>query len=239
MFCKMANFELQTRVPMMIRAPWLSTAAVGSTTAMVELVDMFPTAVELTGLSTRVNVSLQGDLGLEGLSLAPLLHDSTLHESRPAAWKQAAFMQYPRCMNSTAALSTPPFLATGDPCISVPANQITHMGYSMRTAEWRYAEWPAWKCHGIDGDVNACADMATGGPSGSPTYSWSGSVDWSDNRGVELYSHAGDVGDCFDCYENENLAYMDKYVSLVKQLSSQLRAGWRDAVPELIGRVVE
>jgi hypothetical protein len=23
MFCKMANFELQTRVPMMIRAPWL------------------------------------------------------------------------------------------------------------------------------------------------------------------------------------------------------------------------
>ena len=32
MFCKMANFELQTRVPMMIRAPWLNTR--GSTTAV-------------------------------------------------------------------------------------------------------------------------------------------------------------------------------------------------------------
>ena len=82
MFCKMANFELQTRVPMFVRAPWLSAAAVGSTTAMVELVDMFPTAVELTGLSAKVDISLQGDIGLEGFSLAPLLKDSTLHESR-------------------------------------------------------------------------------------------------------------------------------------------------------------
>ena len=40
MFCKMANFELQTRVPLVIRAPWLSAAAIGSTTALVELVDM-------------------------------------------------------------------------------------------------------------------------------------------------------------------------------------------------------
>ena len=63
MFCKMANFELQTRVPFTIRAPWLtaaSLASVGSSTAMVELVDVFPTAVELTGLSVRVDISLDG-----------------------------------------------------------------------------------------------------------------------------------------------------------------------------------
>ena len=35
----MANFELQTRVPMMIRAPWLRMGG-RSTTAMTELVDM-------------------------------------------------------------------------------------------------------------------------------------------------------------------------------------------------------
>eukprot|EP01044_Picomonas_judraskeda_P029252 COSAG03_NODE_10053_length_675_cov_2.841085_1_plen_141_part_10 len=35
---KMANFELQTRVPMMIRAPWLTMGG-RSTTAMTELVD--------------------------------------------------------------------------------------------------------------------------------------------------------------------------------------------------------
>ena len=41
-----ANFELQTRVPLLIRAPWLLRAtAVGSTTALAELVDLLPTAV--------------------------------------------------------------------------------------------------------------------------------------------------------------------------------------------------
>jgi arylsulfatase A-like enzyme len=39
MWCKMANFELQTRVPLIIRAPWLQGAK-GSSAAMVELVDM-------------------------------------------------------------------------------------------------------------------------------------------------------------------------------------------------------
>ena len=39
MYCKMANFELQTRVPMMVRAPWLKST--GSTTALAELVDMY------------------------------------------------------------------------------------------------------------------------------------------------------------------------------------------------------
>ena len=49
--------------------------------------------------------------------------------------------------------------------------------------------------------------------------------------GVELYSHAGDVGDCFDCYENENLADKAEYKSVVMQLSKQLRNGWRGAAP--------
>jgi hypothetical protein len=42
---------------------------------MVELVDMFPTAVELTGLGSRVDISLAGEIGLEGYSIAPLLQD--------------------------------------------------------------------------------------------------------------------------------------------------------------------
>jgi len=229
MFCKMANFELQTRVPFILRAPWLGAAAVGSTTAMIELVDMMPTAIELVGLGSQVDVSINGAMGLEGFSVAPLLNDSTLHTSQPAAWKQAAFMQYPRCMNSTAALATPPYLATGDPCISAPGNELTHMGYSMRTSEWRYAEWPAWKCYGIGGDPNACSDISGGGGAGS----WSGSADWNNIAGVELYTHKGDVGDCFDCFENENLAYNEEYADVIKQLSTQLRAGWRGAAPAM------
>jgi arylsulfatase A-like enzyme len=129
MFCKMANFELQTRIPMLVRAPWLGAKAIGSTRAMVELIDMFPTVVELSGLGVQVDVSINGPLALEGYSIAPLLEDPNLHVHSPDAWKRAAFSQYPRCMNSTQA-TQPPFLATRDPCVGHTANQVTHMGYS-------------------------------------------------------------------------------------------------------------
>lgn len=226
MFCKMANFELQTRVPVLIRAPWLGPNAVGSTTAMVELADMFPTVVDLSGLGVQVDVSIGGPLALEGNSVAPLLEDPNLHVHSPSEWKRAAFSQYPRCMNSTTA-SQPPFLGTRDPCVGHTANQVTHMGYSMRTTDWRYAEWPAWKCHGIDGDVNWCSDMS------KPGAVWSGSADWSELAGRELYAHTGDDGSCFDCYENENLVDQPQYKAVVEQLSKQLRAGWRGAAPVL------
>ena len=278
MFCKMANFELQTRVPFMIRAPWL-TSAVGSTTAMVELVDMYPTAVELTGLGARVDISRQGPLGLEGYSIAPLLSDSRLHESQPAAWKRAAFSQYPRCMNSTAGLANPPYLATGDPCVGHTANMVTHMGYSMRTAKWsnacvtnysprpfhphvlfggavsltrctntlpykdrnmlemlfnlsscasipvngsrRYAEWPKWVCHGTAGDTSRCStNMNTTGAV------WSGAADWQHIAGVELYAHTGDAGDCFDCFENENLACVQTTHCHIAPFFSKWRKIW-------------
>ena len=58
-----------------------------------------------------------------------------------------------------------------------------------------------------------------------------GSADWEDLAGRELYSHKGDLGDCFDCFENENFAYKPEYAGLVKQLSAKLRAGWRGSTP--------
>jgi hypothetical protein len=179
-----------------------------------------PTAIQLTGLSAKIPASL------EGISLAPLLSNPALHQTDPLAWKTAAFSQYPRCMNSSMA-SEPPFLATRDPCVGLHANQVTHMGYTMRTSLWRYAEWPAWKCHGIGGDENRCADMSVVGAV------WSGSADWDELAGVELYTHKGDAGDCFDCFENENLAYKPEWASTVAALSKQLRAGWRGSTPSI------
>ena len=150
-------------------------------------------------------------LGLDFLGLALSL-----------AWKRAAFSQHPRCMNSTLK-DEPPHLATRDPCIGGHANQVTHMGYGMRTSEWRYADWPAWRCTGTAGDQDACADMSR------PGSVWSGSVDWGDIAGVELYAHQGDAGDCFDCFENQNLADTGEHRSVVATLSKQSRAGWRGA----------
>jgi hypothetical protein len=225
MFCKQANFELQTRVPLLIRAPWLAAPATGrGSRALVELVDLLPTAIDLTGLRAGgVDISIDGPLGLEGFSLAPLLAEQP---PPAAAWKRAAFSQYPRCMNSTIA-QQPPYLATRDTCTGGDANQVTHMGYSMRTATWRYAEWPAWKCYGLDGNgPNSCSNVNSTGAA------WSGAADWTNLAGRELYSHAGDDGSCFDCYENENVVDDPLHAALVEVLSAQLRAGWRAAAPQ-------
>ncbi|XP_065833661.1 iduronate 2-sulfatase-like [Oscarella lobularis] len=75
------------------------------------------------------------------------------------------------------------------------------MGYSMRTDRYRYTEWVRFK--------------------GDPDYV----PDWSVSRGVELYDHT------IDPEENINLASRSSYKNVVDQLSKELRAGWRSALP--------
>ena len=183
MYCKMANYELQTRVPLMIRVPWLPQTMGTSTAALAELVDLYPTLADLAG----VDVSSEA---LEGRSLVPLL--------RGEAWdRAAAYSQYPRCVNTSMARE-PPYLGTRDPCNQVPADEFTHMGHSIRTAEWRYTEWPRW----------------TGA-----------APDWTRIDGVELYDHRDDDGGAFDTHELENVAADPLHAALVKRLSALLRAG--------------
>jgi arylsulfatase A-like enzyme len=80
-WCKHTNFEIDTRAPLIVRAP--ERQAPGHrTSALVEFVDMYPTLCDLCGISTPSH--------LEGTSFAPLLNDSN------GAWKTAAFSQYPR-----------------------------------------------------------------------------------------------------------------------------------------------
>jgi iduronate 2-sulfatase len=55
------------------------------------------------------------------------------------------------------------------------------MGYSLRTAEWRYTEWVVWN-----------------GTTLQP--------EWGQRIGHELYSHVGDDGTDFDAFENTNEA---------------------------------
>lgn len=78
---KTTNFELDTRVPLIIRAPGTKAAGQPSS-AIVELVDLYPTLADLAGLPV-------GD-HLQGTSLSALLDDLTQNV------KEAAFSQYPR-----------------------------------------------------------------------------------------------------------------------------------------------
>jgi len=78
---KHTNFEIATRSPLIISAPG-ETKQGAHTDALVELVDVYPTLVELAGLPMQQ--------GLEGTSVVPLLNRPNLN------WKRAAFSQYPR-----------------------------------------------------------------------------------------------------------------------------------------------
>ena len=65
----MSNFENQVRVPMLVRVPWIQEMVGKHTSALVELVDLFPT---LTGLA---KVS-HAETALEGYDFSPVLHVS-------------------------------------------------------------------------------------------------------------------------------------------------------------------
>jgi arylsulfatase A-like enzyme len=80
-WCKHTNFELDTRAPLVVSAPGMKARG-QATRALVELVDLYPTLVELAGLP--------GPDHLQGTSFAPLLEDP----GQP--WKEAALSQYPR-----------------------------------------------------------------------------------------------------------------------------------------------
>lgn len=81
LWTKANNYELSTRVPLILRVPGSKATGQG-TDALVELLDVYPTLVEACGLPVPH--------GLEGQSLMPLLKDPS------RTWKHAVFSQYPR-----------------------------------------------------------------------------------------------------------------------------------------------
>lgn len=78
---KSSNFELDARVPLFVASPQCKHAGSRSQ-SLVELIDLFPTLVELCGLPMPQ--------GLDGKSFARLLDDPT------APFKPAAYTEYPR-----------------------------------------------------------------------------------------------------------------------------------------------
>lgn len=111
LWTKANNYELSTRVPLIVTAPDQPS---GSSDAFVELVDVFPTICELAGLPVPS--------GLEGQSFLSLFDEPNRR------WKTAAFSQYPRPLKGNR------HSRHGDV-----------MGYTIRTARYRFVEWQNWK----------------------------------------------------------------------------------------------
>ena len=77
---KATNYEIATRVPLMIWAPDMKARG-AKTDALVELVDIYPTLCELAEINVPEHT--------EGSSFKPLMNDPNQN------WKKAAFSQYP------------------------------------------------------------------------------------------------------------------------------------------------
>ena len=82
---KNTQFEESTRIPLIVRGPGVHARA--ATQALVELVDLYPTLVDLAGLPRPD--------GLEGTSFRPVLEDP----GRP--WKSAVFSEARRSAHGT------------------------------------------------------------------------------------------------------------------------------------------
>ncbi|XP_065190341.1 iduronate 2-sulfatase-like isoform X2 [Sycon ciliatum] len=126
---KYTNFEDGTHVPFMLRVPGVTDEGM-RTKALVELIDIYPTLAELTGLPAPPlcpPMSQKVGTCVEGVSTVPLFHNTT------AAWKEASFSQYARPLSGLPSIpGHPPFPKGTDESV---------MGYTMRTDKYRYTEW--------------------------------------------------------------------------------------------------
>lgn len=141
---KATNYEVATRVPLIVSAPKMAAAGKGSK-ALVEFVDVYPSLCELAGLPLPAH--------LEGKSFVPLLTNPD------QSWKQAAFSQFPSpALREWAARPLSPAMRQTlfGPVIAeveatlkkehgarYTAEIFDHhvMGYSIRTDRYRYTAW--------------------------------------------------------------------------------------------------
>ncbi len=192
---KATNYEIATRVPLMIWTPQLQSRG-AKTDALVELVDLFPTLCDLARVPKPNH--------LEGHSFLPLLD----HPDRQ--WKTAVFSQYPNpALREWAANPLSPEMRETwfGPLIKNVEQRIIAqqgdrwdrelfeqhlMGYTMRTDRYRLVVWRDHR-----------------DPQAEPIF-------------VELFDHQ------MDPQETKNIA--SENPELVRELTTQLNAGWRNAL---------
>lgn len=189
-WCKNTNFEIAAHTPLIIRVPG-STDLTGegiTTSKLVEFVDIFPTLVEAAGMGTLATceeaTANDEELCTEGTSLIPLIDDPAKED-----WKTAVFWQFPRGSALTSAIKK---------C----------MGYSIRTARYRYTEW---------------ITLEVGEDGLSYTQLW-----------TELCDHAELYNLSTDPEENTNVYDDSVYNRTVSWLSGRLQSGWRGEITSRI-----
>jgi len=207
---KFTNWEHGTRIPLIIRAPWLATKSSSAKVSdIVELIDVYPTLAELAGITVPATYKLDGSSFAslvttslsENVETSPIIKqnsiDNNLKYPHNNLLNSYALSVYPRC---PADLTNPARYWAKNDCMMHERSNFPFMGISLRVQDWRYTEWLRWNGSAI-----------------SPEFD-------SKPIGIELYNHAGDDGSSFDGdYEVYNLAGLPKYSDIQKQLSTMLR----------------
>ena len=91
---KFTNFELGTRVPLIIRAPMLPSSVGQTAAVLAELVDVMPTLAELAGAPLSTELASNVD----GTSLAPVMANPSvvsLPNDKGTFNKSVAYSMYP------------------------------------------------------------------------------------------------------------------------------------------------
>mmetsp|Transcript_19844 Transcript_19844/g.24212 ORF Transcript_19844/g.24212 Transcript_19844/m.24212 type:complete len:620 (-) Transcript_19844:831-2690(-) len=162
MWCKSTLYHTAAGVPFIISIPGLPQDTVSR--SPTQLVDIFPTMIELLGEDPgQVSKVDPSGLRLDGVSMLPVILNKTkVHHA-------AMFSQYPRCVCDQQLLDLKMCPAASDytnnpyayesktvqfhSCAEAFTNSvqmdenhcarpgIVYMGFSIRTAKWKYIEW--------------------------------------------------------------------------------------------------
>jgi len=198
---KKTDTELATHVPLIIRVPWKSVSVGKQTAVKAELVDLYRTLAELTGLNNGVQPDVQG------ISLAAAFDDPSLGQRENpkvmALASKPAFSQIGSCACQV-------YVSHGwkgkecgaGRCVHTPVGNFDFMGYSMRTADgWRYVAWV-------------------------PMDNKTQQVDWSGAKGQvydELYDLRNKSFSDFD-FDGLSLNVADEHADLTSNFRTQMKA---------------
>ena len=172
---KFSNWEHGARVPLVIRAPWVTGAAGSRSDALAELVDVMPTVLELAGVAPPPGETL------EGQSLVPAIEAAAAHLPVPTTMRPYALTVYPRCPASTNAS----LMWQDNDCLYVERSRFVAMGVSLRTDRYRYTEWSRW-------NGSALSPMWDTDPIGVELYDHQGDDGSSFDGPYEVVNHADD-----------------------------------------------
>eukprot|EP00039_Didymoeca_costata_P011426 m.160533 g.160533 ORF g.160533 m.160533 type:complete len:713 (+) comp15169_c0_seq2:37-2175(+) len=241
---KKTNTELATRVPLIIRVPWLQSSAGKRTKVYAELVDIYRTLADLAGLLNKVEDSVQG-MSLKDALVSP--------ESLPPTLRnKTAFSQIARCLCGQYTCRNP----IKDTTHCKPLNQSWYPGKqgcfpyegspntSLCTDKGRDGcvmgcGWSGYECGG-----NACSSVPQnefdymGYSMRVNTWRFTAWVSWDKSKNLsnwnndiqyELYDLSGDNGQDYDYSGySRNLAYdSPQHKAIVSELREQLYNEWK------------